>query len=258
MTPKTLSYYEGDICARTAFIEPFCTDWDAVSLSSLSTLKDYLLNHYRDFKEIIMNLIHDGVFSHRLLKNIYFSLKKYSRWFFDWQAVIEKQFESDDENVRRKANVATDLVSVIEILWTPIFKDFEFLCNAHLNGEYLTASERTAIHKMTKEEELRRTETKKLLSSIDANSENDRMRKFDIMYDVLSGLGGKDAAKYLEAAYRLGWLVDKPAHNLLQKYWGVTGNAPAISNAFSVKKKSVGDEKIISAAMHELEYKLKG
>lgn len=258
MATQALPYYECEVHARLSFIEPFCTDWESVRSSNLRILRDYLTDTWMYFNEAMQTDIGRGCVASNSIISIYYTLKKFTRWFARWYSVIQESFTSIEEAIRCKARVASDVVEIIEILWVPLLDRYRPV-QEELNRQKdrLTASERIELNKATREDEIREHELRAIDSLLTGDSESEKDRKFDILYDVLHGTKGKTAAMYLQAAIEMKWLTEMPEFTLLQKYWGVGGTQGAISKSYSTVGGSLINEDTLANAKSILTNRLK-
>lgn len=96
MNRHDLPYYENILCVRMSFIEPFCTDWEAVTVNHLIELKRCLIEEWLNFQRAIIEDIRCG-FSATLLRSVNLSNPKkilkvvlqYKRhyWYGTWSYV---------------------------------------------------------------------------------------------------------------------------------------------------------------------------
>ena len=67
MSTYDLPYYENVLCERMSFIEPFCTDWEAVNVNHLIELKDCLDKEWMNFQRAIpVSYTHLDVYKRQL------------------------------------------------------------------------------------------------------------------------------------------------------------------------------------------------
>lgn len=258
MAVQAIPYYECEVHARLSFIEPFCTDWEGVSSSNLRTLKDYLVDTWMYFNEAMQTDIGRGCVAYNSIISIYYTLKKFTRWFAKWYSVIQDSFTSMEEAIRHKARIASDVVEIIEILWIPLFDSYRPVQDEiNRQKDRLTASERMELNKVTREDEIRQQELRAINSLLTGDTNSEKDKKFDILYDVLHGTKGKTAAMYLQAAIEMKWLTEMPEFTLLQKYWGVGGTQGAISKLYSAVAGSLINEETLANVKSDLTRKLK-
>lgn len=257
MTAQALPYYECEVHARLSFIEPFCTDWESVRPANLKILKDYLSETWMYFNEALQADIGRGCIAANSIISIYYTLKKFTRWFAQWHFIIQESFTSIEEAIRHKARMASDVVEIIEILWIPVLDKYRPVQEElSRHKDRLTASERMELNKTTREDYVREKELRAINSLITGDSESEKDKKFDILYDVLHGIKGKTAAMYLQAAIELRWFTKMPEFSLLQRYWGVGGTQGAISKSYSTVGGSLINEEMLANVKANLTRKL--
>ena len=71
-----------------SFIEPFCTEWEAVTVNHLIELKRCLVEEWLNFQRAIIEDIRCGFSATYCVRSIYQTLKKFSRWFFSLKDTI--------------------------------------------------------------------------------------------------------------------------------------------------------------------------
>ena len=221
-------------------------------------LRDYLTETWMHFKEAVQTDIWRGCVASNSIISIYYALKKFTHWFARWYSAIQESFSSIEEAIRHKARVASDVVEIIEILWIPLFDSYRPVQEEmNRQKDRLTASERIELNKATREDETREQELRAINSLLTGDSESEKDRKFDILYDALHGTKGKTADMYLQAAIELKWLTEMPEFSLLQRYWGVQGTQGAISKSYSQAGGSLINEDTLANAKSHLINKLK-
>lgn len=253
MAQLALPDYEIGVHARFAFIDPFCMDWEGVSVSSLKDAFQYLTVNWTEFEKAVLADLSSGFHCSFSIRSIFKTLKKFTRWFAKCQRSVDSALSSVDAAMIEKAKLATNIVEVIEILWIPFLKECspvrEYLGKQR---ELLTADERILANRKVREEDNRDKEMRTILDLIRGESDEERLKKFDALYEVLNGMKGKTVAVYLQAAIELKWLIDMPEFSLMKKYWGVAGTQGAVSKNYSISAGSNIDDVTVSNAKAKL------
>lgn len=258
MNRHDLPYYENILCARMSFIEPFCTDWDAVTVNHLIELKRCLIEEWLNFQRAIIEDIRCGFSATYCVRSIYQTLKKFSRWFFNLKDTIGMALAHTANTMVDKASIAREIANVIEILWIPFIWDRyeELKKEAERLPETLTSVEYRQSRMLDREEETRDKALRTLYSLIVGSSIDEKRRKSDIMRDTLNGMKGKTVATYIQAALELNWLSDVPEFSIMKMFWGVEGSHGAISKMFSTVGGSLIKEENLQNAEADLLLKL--
>lgn len=258
MNRHDLPYYENILCARMSFIEPFCTDWDAVTVNHLIELKRCLIEEWLNFQRAIIEDIRCGFSATYCVRSIYQTLKKFSRWFFNLKDTIGMVLGHTANTMVDKASIAREIANVIEILWIPFIWDRyeELKKEAERLPETLTSVEYRQSRMLDREEETRDKALRTLYSLIVGSSIDEKRRKSDIMRDTLNGMKGKTVATYIQAALELNWLSDVPEFSIMKMFWGVEGSHGAISKMFSTVGGSLIKEENLQNAEADLLLKL--
>ena len=71
MNRHDLPYYENILCVRMSFIEPFCTDWEAVTVNHLIELNRCLAEEWLNFQRAIIEDIRCGFCAAYCVRSIY-------------------------------------------------------------------------------------------------------------------------------------------------------------------------------------------
>lgn len=258
MIKHDLPYYENVICTRMAFIEPFRTDWEVVSIGNLTELRNYLAMEWLDFQRAIIDDIRCGFSASYCVMSIYRTLKKFSRWFYSQRDTIKNALHTTVNLIVEKATIAKDIANVIELIWIPFMweryddlkKDSERL------PESLTSAEIKQTHIKELKDEKREKAMRTLYSLIIGTSLEEKHNKFEIMREVLYGMKGKTVATYIQAALELKWLSEVPEFSIMKTFWGVEGTQGAISKMFSTVGGSLINENTLQNAKDELAAKL--
>lgn len=258
MNKYDLPYYENILCVRMSFIEPFCTDWEAVTVKHLIELKRCLTEEWLDFQRAIIEDIRCGFCATYCVRSIYRTLKKFSRWFFNLKDTIGIALRHTAKVVVDKATIAKEIANVIEILWIPfIWERYEELKKeSERLPETLSSSEYRQNRMLDLEEENRDKALRLLYGLIVGSSIDEKNRKSEIMRSVLNGMKGKTVATYIQAALELNWLSDVPEFSIMKMYWGVEGSQGAISKMFSTVGGSLIKEENLQNAKENLLLKL--
>lgn len=258
MNRHDLPYYENILCVRMSFIEPFCTDWEAVTVNHLIELKKCLAEEWLNFQRAIIDDIRCGFCAAYCVRSIYHTLKKFSRWFFNLKDTIGNALVHTRKVIVEKAKIAKEIANVIEILWIPfIWERYEGLkTEAERLPETLTSLEYRQKRMLSLEEENRDKALRTLYSLIVGSSIDDKSRKSGIMRDILNGMKGKTVATYIQAALELNWLSDVPEFSIMKMFWGIEGSQGAISKMFSTVGGSLIKEENLQNAKENLLLKL--
>lgn len=258
MNRHDLPYYENILCVRMSFIEPFCTDWEAVTVNHLIELKRCLIEEWLNFQRAIIEDIRCGFSATYCVRSIYQTLKKFSRWFFNIKDTIGMALGHTSKVVVDKATIAKEIANVIEILWIPfIWERYEEIKKeSERLPETLTSLEYRQTRKFNLAEETRDKALRSLYSLIVGSSVEEKTRKSGIMRDILSGMKGKTVATYIQAALELNWLSDVPEFSIMKMFWGVEGSQGAISKMFSSVGGSLIKEENLQNAKANLLLKL--
>lgn len=168
MNRHDLPYYENILCVRMSFIEPFCTEWEAVTVNHLIELKRCLIDEWLNFQRAIIEDIRCGFSATYCVRSIYQTLKKFSRWFFSLKDTIGMALGHTAKIVVDKAAIAKDIANVIEILWIPfIWERYEEIKKeAEKLPETLTSLEYRQKKMLSLEEENRDKALRTLYSLI--------------------------------------------------------------------------------------------
>lgn len=254
MTRYDLPYYENILCARMAFIEPFSTDWEVVSISNLTDLRNCLAEEWTNFQRAIIEDIQNGFCGSYCVMSIYRTLKKFSRWFYNQKEVIVKALHATANRIVEKAVMAKNIANAIELVWIPFMWDRyeELKKDSERLPETLTSKEIRQSRLRSLEEEKRETALRMLYSIISGESLDEKIRKSEIMREVLSGMKGKTVATYIQAALELKWLSEIPEFSTMQTFWGVEGTQGAMSKMFSMTGGSLINEGTLQNAKIEL------
>ena len=241
-----------------SFIEPFCTDWEAVTVKHLIELKRCLIEEWLNFQRAIIEDIRCGFSATYCVRSIYQTLKKFSRWFFSIKDTICMALAHTAKVVVDKASIAKEIANVIEILWIPfIWERYEEIKKeAERLPETLTSLEYRQKRMLCLEEENRDKALRTLYSLIIGSSIDEKRRKSDIMRDILNGMKGKVVATYIQAALELNWLSDVPEFSIMKMFWGIEGSQGAISKMFSTVGGSLIKEENLQNAKENLRLKL--
>lgn len=258
MIQYDLPYYDNVICSRMAFIEPFCTEWEVVTVHHLIELRNCLFSEWIDFQRAIIDDIRSGFSSSYCVRSIYQTLRKFSKWFYNCREVICKALENTVDSVVEKARIAKEIANFIEIMWIPFMWDRyeELKKESEKLPETLTSHEHRQTQRLTEHEERREIALRTLYSVIKGASTEEKYRKSEIMHEVLTGMKGKTVATYLQAAIELDWLSEIPEFSIMKTFWGVEGSQGAISKMFSVAGGSLINEDTLENAKAELTSKL--
>ena len=258
MNRHDLPYYENILCVRMSFIEPFCTEWEAVTVNHLIELKRCLIDEWLNFQRAIIEDIRCGFSATYCVRSIYQTLKKFSRWFFNLKDTICMALGHSAKVIVDKAIIAKEIANVIEILWIPfIWERYEELKKeTERLPETLTSLEYRQKRMLSLEEENRDKALRTLYSLIVGSSIDEKSRKSGIMRDVLNGMKGKTVATYIQAALELNWLSHVPEFSIMKMFWGVEGSQGAISKMFSSVGGSLINENTLQNAKDELAAKL--
>lgn len=258
MNRHDLPYYECVLCARMSFIEPFSTDWEAVTVNHLIELKRCLTEEWLNFQRAIIEDIRCGFCATYCVRSIYHTLKKFSRWFFNLKDTIGMALCNTVKVVVDKATIATEIANVIEILWIPFIWDRyeELKKEADRLPETLTSLEYRQSRMLNLEEENRDKALRTLYSLIVGSSIEEKSRKSDILREALNGMKGKTVATYIQAALELNWLSDVPEFSIMKMFWGVEGSHGAISKMFSTVGGSLIKDENLQNAKADLFLKL--
>lgn len=258
MNRHDLPYYENILCVRMSFIEPFCTEWEAVTVNHLIELKRCLIDEWLNFQRAIIEDIRCGFSATYCVRSIYQTLKKFSRWFFNLKDTICMALGHSAKVIVDKAIIAKEIANVIEILWIPfIWERYEELKKeTERLPETLTSLEYRQKRMLSLEEENRDKALRTLYSLIVGSSIDEKSRKSGIMRDVLNGMKGKTVATYIQAALELNWLSDVPEFSIMKIFWGVEGTQGAMSKMFSSVGGSLINENTLQNAKDELAAKL--
>lgn len=258
MNRHDLPYYDNILCVRMSFIEPFCTDWEAVTVNHLIELKRCLIEEWLSFQRAIIEDIRCGFSATYCVRSIYQTLKKFSRWIFSLKDTIGMELCHTAKVVANKATIAKEIANVIEILWIPfIWERYEELKkDAERLPETLTSLEYRQKRMLSLEEENRDKALRTLYSLIIGSSIDEKSKKSDIMRDILNGMKGKVVATYIQAALELNWLSDVPEFSIMKMFWGVEGSQGAISKMFSTVGGSLIKEENLQNAKESLILKL--
>ena len=258
MNRHDLPYYENILCIRMSFIEPFCTEWEAVTVNHLIELKRCLVEEWLNFQRAIIEDIRCGFSATYCVRSIYQTLKKFSRWFFSLKDTIGLALGHTAKVVVDKAAIAKEIANVIEILWIPfIWERYEEIKKeAERLPETLTSLEYRQKRMLSLEEENRDKALRTLYSLIIGSSIDEKSKKSDIMRDILNGMKGKVVATYIQAALELNWLSDVPEFSIMKMFWGIEGSQGAISKMFSTIGGSLIKEENLQNAKENLRLKL--
>lgn len=258
MKRHDLPYYENILCVRMSFIEPFCTDWDTVTVNHLLELRRCLTEEWLNFQRAIIEDTRCGFCATYCVRSIYHTLKKFSRWFFNIKDTIGMALGHTAKVVVDKAAIAKEIANVIEILWIPfIWERYEELQReSERLPETLTSLEYRQKRMLSLEEENRDKALRTLYSLIRGSSIDEKSRKSDIMREILNGMKGKTVATYIQAALELNWLSDVPEFSIMKMFWGVEGSQGAISKMFSTVGGSLIKEENLQNAKEDLLLKL--
>lgn len=182
MNRHDLPYYENILCVRMSFIEPFCTEWEAVTVNHLIELKRCLVEEWLNFQRAIIEDIRCGFSATYCVRSIYQTLKKFSRWFFGLKDTIGMALGHTARVVVDKAAIAMEIANVIEILWIPfIWERYEGLKKeAERLPETLTSLEYRQKRMLSLEEENRDKALRTLYSLIIGSSIDEKSKKSDI------------------------------------------------------------------------------
>ena len=241
-----------------SFIEPFCTEWEAVTVNHLIELKRCLVEEWLNFQRAIIEDIRCGFSATYCVRSIYQTLKKFSRWFFSLKDTIGMALRHTAKIVVDKAAIAKEIANVIEILWIPfIWERYEDIKKeAEKLPETLTSLEYRQKKMLSLEEENRDKALRTLYSLIIGSSIDEKRRKSDIMRDILNGMKGKVVATYIQAALELNWLSDVPEFSIMKMFWGIEGSQGAISKMFSTVGGSLIKKENLQNAKEDLRLKL--
>lgn len=241
-----------------SFIEPFCTEWEAVTVNHLIELKRCLVEEWLNFQRAIIEDIRCGFSATYCVRSIYQTLKKFSRWFFSLKDTIGMELGHTAKIIADKAAIAKEIANVIEILWIPFIGERyeEIKKEAERLPETLTSFEYRQKKMLSLEEENRDKALRTLYSLITGSSIDEKRRKSDIMRDILNGMKGKVVATYIQAALELNWLSDVPEFSIMKMFWGIEGSQGAISKMFSTIGGSLIKEENLQNAKEDLRLKL--
>lgn len=258
MSTYDLPYYENVLCERMSFIEPFCTDWEAVNVNHLIELKDCLDKEWMNFQRAILADMQSGFYGSYCVRSIYCTLKKFSRWFYDLKDIICMALKHTIHEVVQKAVIARAIANAIEVIWVPfIWERYEELKKESQRlHETLTADELRRAKMRNIDEVNRDHALRNLFSVITGSSTEEKNRKYEIMREVLTGMKGKTVATYIQAAKELDWLSDIPEFSAMKMFWGVEGSHGAVSKMFNKVGGSLIPEENIENARKELLSKL--
>ena len=258
MTIHDLPYYENVFCARMAFIEPFCTDWEGVTIDNLIELKSCLDFEWENFQRAMINDTRTGSYSSYCATSVYRTLKKFSRWFHRFRDDICQALENTIKHIAEKADIAREIANFIEIVWIPFMTEIcgSLKKESRRISETLTSQEIRLVRKLSKDEENREKALRKLYSVINGSNDAEKRLKSEIMQEVLNGMKGKTVATYLQAAIELNWLSEIPEFSIMKSFWGVEGSQGAISKDFSTIGGSLINEDTLRNAKEELVSKL--
>ncbi|WP_300912202.1 hypothetical protein [Paramuribaculum intestinale] len=258
MNRYDLPYYDNILCSRMAFIEPFCTEWEVVTLNHLIELKDCLTNEWVNFQRAIFDDIRNGFCSSYCVMSIFKTLRKFSKWFYNKREAFWNAMEHNARHIVEKARIAKEIADFIEIMWIPLMWDKydELKKESEKLPETLTCDEHKRNRSLSKEEEKREIALRTLFSLIKGSSTDEKHRKSEILRRVLTGMKGKTVATYLQAALELNWLSEIPEFSIMKMFWGVEGSQGAISKMFSIAGGSLINEETLKNAKDELVSKL--
>lgn len=258
MSTYDLPYYENVLCARMSFIEPFCTDWEAVNVNHLIELKSCLVQEWINFQRAIFADMQSGFCGSYCVRSIYYTLKKFSKWFYNLKDVICKALNHTIHDIVQKAAIAKDIANAIEVIWIPfIWERYEELKKESQRlPETLTSNEFRQTKMQNIEEEKRETALRNLYSVIIGTTREEKIRKSEILREVLNGMKGKTVATYIQAAIELNWLSEVPEFSAMKMFWGVEGSHGAVSKMFSTVGGSLIKEENVENAKKELKDKL--
>ena len=253
-----LPYYENVLCARMAFIEPFGTDWETVTVAHLRDLRSCLVGEWPNFQRAIIEDIKNGFCADYCVRSIYHTLKKFSRWFVNLKDIIIRALDNTAKFIVEKAAIAKEIANVIEVIWIPFIWDRyeELKKETERIPETLTSSEYRQVKMQNLEERQRETALRNLYGLIAGASLDEKRKKSEIMREVLNGMKGKTVATYIQAALELNWLSDVPEFSIMKTFWGVEGSQGAISKMFSMVGGSLIREETLQNAKEELASKL--
>lgn len=258
MNRYDLPYYDNILCSKMAFIEPFCTEWEIVSLNHLIELKDYLTNEWVNFQRAIFDDIRNGFCSSYCVMSIFKTLRKFSKWFYNKREAFCKALENDVRSIVEKARIAKEIADFIELMWIPLMWDKyeELKKESEKLPETLTCDEHKRNRSLSEVEEKRELALRTLYSLIKGSSIDEKHRKSEILRQVLNGMKGKIVATYLQAALELNWLLEMPEFSIMKMFWGIEGSQGAISKMFSIAGGSLINEETLKNAKDELISKL--
>lgn len=258
MSTYDLPYYENVLCERMSFIEPFYADWEAVNVNHLIELKDCLEKEWSNFQRAILADMQSGFYGSYCVRSIYCTLKKFSRWFYDLKDIIRMALKHTINEIVHKAAIAKDIANAIEVIWIPfIWERYEELKKESQRlPETLTSDEIRRAKMCNIEEEKREIALRNLYSAIIGSSTEEKIRKSEILREVLNGMKGKTVATYIQAALELGWLSEVPGFSAMKMFWGVEGSHGAVSKMFSTVGGSLIKEENVENAKKELTDKL--
>lgn len=254
MRTYDLPYYENVFCARMAFIEPFCTNWEVVTVNHLLELRNCLFQEWVNFQRAIIDDARSGSYSFYCVTSVYQTLKKFSRWFHRFRNEICMALGNTIKHIANKADLARQIANFIEIVWFPfMLKLYDSLRNESKGiQETLTSQEIKLTRKLSKDEENREKAIRKLYSVITGTTDDEKRVKSEILQEVLNGMKGKTVATYLQAAIELNWLSEIPEFSIMKIFWGVEGSQGAISKVFSTVGGSLINEETLGNAKEEL------
>lgn len=242
MTTGSIIKFDNALSAVISCIPIHEGDWDTVSLSDIERINEFLEDSYVHFQELISEDRREKGLNFQHVINICRTLKKYSTWFFLCKSVFQAAKETQDNSVRKKAELAEVVYIHIEVLWIAYLRQIypetkEFLLPK------LSILETIEHRKERKDEELRREETDQVYSYFNGNTREIELR-FNLLQKVINGKGGKDVALYEAAAIKLKWITEPIKWPYLKKYFGVIGNHQNISNYLNTSVNKLRDSDV--------------
>lgn len=232
-------------------IIPYPDHWNMVSFSDLEKLHEFLSVNQENFELLILQqLSQSGSLVPYHVENIYSNLIKYRKWRYFCDSIIKNASNSNDEELRRKAEMANEVYIDTEIMWlTYLIEVYPQLDQENCVYENLMPAEQYKIDK--KSSEKNEQETEAVYAHFKGRYDQQKLH-CSILQQELNGKKGTAAACWLMAADQLGWIDGPIEWDILQKYFGVMGSKSGVLNHYNSNKRAGLDKTKLNSAMEKL------
>lgn len=230
-------------------IPSFSGNWDGVSYSDLEKIHRFLSDNYDDFELYIQRLDRSGRDVPYHVQTIYNDLLSYRKWRYLCDSIVKNASKSDDEELRRKAEMADEVYIDSEVMWlTYLTIVYPQLRQENCAYENLMPA---GQYKKEKQEAKEAQETEAVYAHF-KGSYDQQILHCSILQQELNGKKAMAAACLLMAADHLGWIDGPIEWELLQKYFGVIGSKSGVLNHYNSNKRAGLDKTKLNSAMEKL------